>query len=252
MSALSSPVVIRKTWLSRKPRSIASLVAAWMILLLVLSSVFYWQNALQAQSWMPASGESIFERKEFFRLWTALFAHGDLGHLLSNSLSVFVLGYFMAGYFSLWFFPGAAIALGGLINLLTLFSYEPQIKLIGISGVVYWMGGAWLTLYLLLDQQRSLAQRFLRSLGVALAVFMPTSAFDPTISYLCHGYGFLVGVLSGALFYFLFRKKFLSALVVEQLLEENDENPVSNDFLNSTSSQGTIATGRSYAREDDP
>lgn len=219
--------VVRRTWLSRRPRFRASLIAAWSVFILIVTAVIYWKDLGGATALMPASGESVFQKHEYWRLWSALFAHADLGHLASNSLGIFVLGYLLTGYFSLWLFPTAALAVGGLANLLTLFSYEPQTRLIGISGVVYWMGGAWLVLYLLLDQQRSVTQRILRVLGVALGIFMPASAFDPTISYMCHFYGFILGLLSGGIYYAVNRKTFLKALIIEQVVEESpsEDNP---------------------------
>ncbi|WP_232469245.1 rhomboid family intramembrane serine protease [Bdellovibrio bacteriovorus] len=188
---------------------------------LIAMSVVYWRNWGGIGALLPASGEAVFKNHEYWRLWTALFAHADLGHLASNSLGIFVLGYFLSGYFSLWFFPVAALLVGGLTNYLTLLSYDPAVKLVGISGVVYWMGAAWLILYLLLDQQRTKTQRMLRAFGVALGVFFPASAFDPSISYLAHWYGFLLGLASGAVYYFVNRKAFLKALIIEQVVEDS-------------------------------
>lgn len=220
--------VVRRTWLSRRPHFRASLLAAWMVFLLILSAVLYWKNVAGLSDLMPASGQSVFRDHQVWRLWTALFAHADVGHLVSNALGLFVLGYFLMGYFSLWFFPIAGLLIGGFANYLTLLSYAPETRLVGISGVVYWMGGAWLILYLLLDQQRTWPQRLLRAGGVALGVFFPSSAFDPSISYLAHLYGFLLGLVSGGFYYLLNRKTFLKALTVEQVVEDSpsDSNPV--------------------------
>lgn len=224
MDSLSTPVthtLVRRTWLSRRPHARAGLLTAWCLLLLITGSLIYWMNFLGLGKLMPASGEAVFNNKELWRLWSALLAHANLGHLVANALGLFVLGYFLIGYFSLWLFPLAALILGGLANFLTLLHYAPQIQLLGFSGVVYWMGGAWLTLYLLLDQQRSRSQRVLRALGVALGVFMPSSAFDPAISYICHFYGFVLGVISAAFYYAFNRKIFLRALIIEQVVEDS-------------------------------
>lgn len=212
--------VVRETWLTRKPSPQAWLWTAWSVVLLLVGSVMYWQNFHGAADWMPASYQNVFNNGQWWRLWTTLFSHGDVGHLLSNSLLFSIFGYFLIGYFGPWMFPVAAFAFGGLTNAIVLTGYPPQVNLIGVSGVVYWMGGVWLVLYFLLDQQRTRLQRSLRSIGVALSVFMPTTAFDPQVSYQAHFVGFLLGLAFGAIYYFIFRSRFKKALVVETVYEE--------------------------------
>ncbi len=157
---------------------------------------------------MAASYNSVFVQGQYWRLWTTLFAHADVGHLLSNSLLFSFSDIFFQVISECGFFPIAALFMGGITNALVLPTYDPVVNLIGVSGVVYWMGGAWLTLYLLLDQQRSYLQRSLRSIGVALAVFMPSAAFDPQVSYRTHLVGFFIGVVFGAIYYFFRRSTF--------------------------------------------
>ena len=47
--------VIRGTWLSRAPNGNAFLVAMASWVVLALSCLLYWRDALGAQTWMPAS-----------------------------------------------------------------------------------------------------------------------------------------------------------------------------------------------------
>jgi rhomboid protease GluP len=214
---------VRETWLSHKPSPLAGFISALTVLILVIGAVCYWQGFIHADQWMAASGEAVFHQKQFWRLWTTLVAHGDTGHLLNNLLLFFVLGYLLVGYFGSWVFPVAAMFFGGVTNFLVLMNYAPEVKLIGASGVVYWMGGAWLALYFMLDQKRSYVQRSLRAVGVALGVFMPTSAFDPQVSYGAHLVGFILGVVFGFAYYFYRRAEFKKALVYEYIVSEEDE-----------------------------
>ena len=61
-----------------------------------------------------------------------------------------------------------ALLLGGLINAVVLQTMAPETFLIGISGVVYWMGAAWLTLFLLVDRRKIFKRRFAYALFLAL------------------------------------------------------------------------------------
>ncbi|MDG0816216.1 rhomboid family intramembrane serine protease [Bdellovibrio svalbardensis] len=209
-----------QTWLTRKPSPHAGFIAAISTFILVLGSIVYQQDFFQAHTWMDASRIKVFEHHQWWRLWTTLFAHADLGHLISNSILFFILGYFLTGYFGALLFPLAAFAFGGITNFFVLLNSPPDISLIGVSGVVYWMGGAWLALYFALDKRKTYLQRSLRIGGVALGVFMPATAFDPTISYGAHLIGFLTGLLYGVLYYLRHRSTFEAALISETITDE--------------------------------
>ena len=216
---------VRETWLSQRPSPLTGVKAAFITFVLVLGAILHSQNLFSAAEWMPASREAVFHQGEIFRLWTTLFAHGDMGHLLSNLMLFFILGYFVLGYFGSVVFPLAAFAFGGLTNFLVLLTYKPEIQLIGASGVVYWLGGVWLTLYFFLDLKRKIHQRALRALGVALTIFMPTTAFDPAVSYRAHLVGFLLGVLFALGYYLLKKDHFAKAVTYELVIDEAEPLP---------------------------
>ena len=220
MTSSEQQVVIRATWLSLKPHPLSAFVSALCTFTLALISLIYWKDIFNAQSWMPASGKAIFENHEFWRAWSSLFIHSDEAHLFSNSFLFFILGTFLAGHFGYFIFPILALFVGGLVNLFVIAGMPAEIKLIGASGIVFWMGGTWLILYFFLDRQRSLYQRAIRSIGVGLLLFVPAEAFNPSISYMSHWVGFLAGVISGALYFLIFRHKFRAAEVKEIIIEE--------------------------------
>lgn len=203
---------VSATWLSRKPSVNAGIISALATFILIIGSVIYQQNFFHAQEWMAASPQRVFQHKEYWRLWTTLFAHADVHHLLSNTLFFFILGYFINGYFGLALFPFAAFAFGGITNIFVLMNMPEDVKLIGASGVVYWLAGLWLTLYFAIDKRRTISARALRSIGVALGVFMPTTTFDPSVSYSAHLIGFIIGALYAGLYYWRHRRKFNAAL----------------------------------------
>ncbi len=103
--------------------------------------------------------------------------------------------------------------------------------MIGASGVVFWMGGAWLALYVMIEVRRTLKQRLLRALGVGLLLFFPSEAFDPQVSYLTHAVGFAMGLVSGLLVYFINRKKYRESirygLVVDEPISPATDSAVS-------------------------
>lgn len=226
-----SHLVITGNWLTQKPNPNALIVILISTLIVILGSFFHWNNILNLTEGMPANPTQVFTQHEYWRAWTSLLVHGDFKHLASNLFLFTVLGYFMAGYFSLLFFPLAAFLVGGITNLIVLSNMPPHTFLIGLSGLVYWLGGAWLILYFMIENRRTTWQKALRAIGVALLIFMPSEAFDPSISYEAHSVGFILGVLSGAIFYLINRTLFRSAdthTIIDEVPE--DFFPETNSF----------------------
>lgn len=224
---------IRETWLTRKPQKGAYQIATLSTLFMILFSLIIWHNVFGWGSAFVASREALFVNHEWYRAWTTSLQHADFGHLFSNALLFFVFGVFLNGHYGLLLFPFLAFVFGGITNIIVLLSYGKTSSLVGASGIVYWMGGAWLVLYLLIDRRRSVWQRVLRSVGVAILLFLPSQAFDPSISYRAHAVGFVLGVFTGAIYFRIHRKKFRAAEVIEFIPEETlnsldseaDENP---------------------------
>lgn len=221
-SASSSSFVLRETLLSRKPNPLASFAMAMTTLGVVMLSILAWTNFGEAESWMRASRESVFGQHEYWRAWTTLFVHGDGKHLLSNAFLFFILGTFLTGYFGITRVLAAALFFGGVTNFIVLRSMPLETHLIGLSGVVFWMGGAWLILYFLIDRKRTLMNRFLRAMGVGLLLFMPAEAFDPSISYESHFVGFIFGIIAGLLYFLIYKNTLREAEIYETVPPEDD------------------------------
>ena len=227
--------MVVENWLTRKLNSNAWNITLVLVALLMFGSLIFLHQFFGAESWMPASYESVFKNHEYWRLWTTLFAHADPAHLLGNLFLFIPFAYFLTGYFGVLLFPLLGFVVGGLINALTLTTLSGASTLIGVSGVVHWMGATWVTLYLLIDQREPTQRRILKSIGASLILFIPTS-FKPEISYLTHFLGYISGVISGAAFYFLNRKAFLAAVKFKIIKEEDEALPQADEehFFDST------------------
>jgi rhomboid protease GluP len=220
--------VVRATWLTQAPRPSSFTIAAISTSALLIGSALSWSDQNGLSDALSSSSELVFKSGEFWRLWSTLFVHADMGHLLSNCFLFFILGFFLYGHFGSLLFPLGALAAGGLVNAIALSTYAPEIRLIGASGVVYWMGGMWLVLYALLSRQKNLYHRWLRTIGVALLLFMPaTETIAPNVSHRTHFFGFLIGSISAIPYYLLNRQRFLAAEIRELVIEdiESEDDP---------------------------
>lgn len=216
-------------WLTRPLDPNAFFMAVISVLLLALASLLFWNDLGHAASWMTAIPQKVFQSHESWRLATALFAHADPAHLLSNSLLFFIFAVILYGHFGVVMFPVAALIFGGLTNLIVLKTMPPEAQLLGASGVVYWMGAVWLTLYFCLETRERFARRALKAVGIALMLFVPET-FHQEVSYLSHVVGFIFGVLWGFVYYYWNRQQFLATEVVE-LIDEGDDWLISDDEL---------------------
>ncbi len=167
---------------------------------------------------LGATPAAVFERGEFWRAWTALFAHADPAHLLSNLILFVPFAFALTRHYSLFFFPVAGFLVGGLMNLLVLRAMSPNHFLVGASGVVYWMGAAWVTLAYFVDRRERAGKRMLKAIGVSMLLFLPET-YRPEVSYYAHFLGYLSGVASALLYYAISRHDFHSAEVYETVLE---------------------------------
>ena len=193
-----------------------------MVMLLVLSNAVFLSGAFHLNDLMAASQDLIFNQHQYWRAWTALISHSDWGHLFSNLFLFAPFCYYLYGYFGPWYFPVTGFVIGGFTNMAVVKSMPAQINLVGVSGVVYWMGAAWLTLYLLIERRESVRRRLFKVLIISAVLFLPET-YKPEISYYSHFLGFAAGVVSSLGYYLINRKQILAAVVTETIIEQDED-----------------------------
>ena len=205
---------VRETLLSRKPREYSLEVAALSVMAVLWVSLLAWRNGSALMPALAATSARILGEQEYWRLLTAVAVHADLSHFLSNILFLAFFTYLLFGYFGFWVMPLLGLAMAALTNYLSLLTYPPQASLVGASGLVYWMAGFWLSMYLLVDRRLSFGKRVMRSVVVALVVFIPTTVQE-NVSYRAHAIGFGLGVVSAFAYFQRYRATIRAAEVVE-------------------------------------
>lgn len=216
--------VLIKNWLTQKPPAGGLVVTLLMSLILLAVGLMYIREWPLFRGYMAASYESVFENHQYWRLWSALWAHGDEEHLLNNALLFIPLSYLLNSYYGSWLFPTLGLLMGGLTNLLVLQTMSPATQLIGMSGVVYWMAGAWMALYFFIDRRRGPRFRITVVVSLLVMVLMPQN-YMPQVSYLAHFVGYVLGILSGAFWYVVHKEAFLRAEIYQEIYEPQDHAP---------------------------
>ena len=184
---------LAKTLLSKKlvPASIFLGVASYLVLLLLF---------IIDDQRLTANGYLVYEKGEYWKAFTSSLMHSDFVHLGHNTLFFLAFSVLLNSYFGFWIFPVLSFLIGGIINLIALKIYPPQVYLVGISGVIYFMAAFWMTLFVCLERQMPLGRRLIIVTAVSLVLFFP-EAFVKKVSYLAHALGFGLGIILGYLYF---------------------------------------------------
>ncbi len=134
---------------------------------------------------------------EWWRLFTAMFLHGGMTHILMNMFSLYLIGrgldmYFeKKAYVSIYLFSGL---LGGLASLYI----HPNSVGIGASGAIFGVFGA-LAGFFLAHRHKIAPQSkaFMKDFGIVLGLNLVLGLSMPSIDVSAHIGGLLVGLIGG-------------------------------------------------------
>jgi rhomboid protease GluP len=217
MASQLDPIVVG-TFLSLKPNPRARWITILSVVCLVFSSIAYWENWGGIQPGMAAIPEAVFGHHQYWRLITGQLVHSDWNHLADNLFSFILLSYLLNGYFGFGIFPLASLILGVMTFAAALWTYPPEVRLVGASGMIYAMAAFWLVLYLFVDRRYWFPRRLLHAAGFAL-VFLFPSTLQANVSYRTHAIGFGVGLVYGGIYY-LFYRRWLHSFEVYRVEED--------------------------------
>ena len=187
---------LTRTFLSKKATDGDVFVGVFSFLMLL--AVFLFSGRA-----LEASGILVFDKGEWWRVFTTSLMHADIMHLGHNALFFMIFAVLLKTYFGWFMFPVMSFLMGGLINLLTLSVYPKEVTLVGISGVIYFMASFWMTNYVMIERKMKFGRRLIIATGISLALFCPDLMnLDPKVSYLAHALGFALGIPSALAWFF--------------------------------------------------
>jgi len=209
-----------ESFLAGRPKSISFLPAIVLATVIVAVSILGWQDPELAQS-LAGNLKQVSESGEWYRCFSCMFLHKDARHLISNLVFLVPLGGLLSAYYGLAIFPLMALLFGGLTYYLSLLTYAPHVYLIGASGLVYVLFGMWISLMFYVESHLPWTKRFLRIIGFGLIMFIP-STITAHVSYQTHFIGLGIGLISGTMYGYHSRYKFMekNLLHLEQIERE--------------------------------
>lgn len=145
---------------------------------------------------------AVLARGEYWRLLTALFLHYGVPHLLVNLYALYVLGPSLESALGSVRFAACYLiaGLGSGAGVVTLwrFGWTESSLLVGASGAVMGVVGAWAGL-LIRNHQLPMARRRLVTIGAIVLIQTTFDFFTPQVSMAAHLCGFLAGLWIGLL-----------------------------------------------------
>lgn len=142
-------------------------------------------------------GPLVVLKGEWWRLFTAMFLHGGMTHILMNMFSLYLIGrgveiYFeRKAYISIYLFSGL---LGGLASLYM----HPDSVGIGASGAIFGVFGALAGFFLAhRDKIGTQAKAFMKDFGMVLGINLVLGLSIPSIDVSAHIGGLVVGIVGG-------------------------------------------------------
>lgn len=183
---------------------ITVVLAGINIVLFLITDLFLFRRQSEIAYFM-ALNPVLVMRGEYWRLFTSMFYHFGIDHLVYNMLMLFVLGSMLEPFFGkvrygvLYFVSG--LAAGGaslLYNGLIRGEEGMYVLCAGASGAVYGLIGAYVALFLV--QRKSLTAPEKNRLLFAVVFLLFGSIFDTGVGHDAHFGGFVAGLLLGSLY----------------------------------------------------
>ena len=177
-------------------------------ILIALNVLIYLVSAVLSESFIDMRTETLVQlgalygpytvaQQEWYRLFTAMFLHGGMTHLLMNMVSLYIVGraaeiYFdTRAYLVIYLFSGL---IGGLASLYM----HPGSVGVGASGAIFGVFGALAGFFLAhRDKIASQSKAFMKDFGIIIGLNLVIGLSIPAVDVSAHIAGLLVGIVSG-------------------------------------------------------
>jgi membrane associated rhomboid family serine protease len=135
---------------------------------------------------------------QYWRLFTAMFLHAGLLHLLLNMYGLWLFGSVIERALGTWRFAGIYLASGVLASVTSLLFADPRSVSVGASGAIFGLLGAWVA-YNFRRRSSPLASANLRTAALIVGLNLFLGFAVPGVDNLAHVGGLVAGAVAGSL-----------------------------------------------------
>ena len=177
-----------------KPYSIPAIV----ISVLCIIVVFLIYLGILDSTLCMLDAESLFQKQEWYRLFSSAFTHVEINHLMMNLLMLNVIATYAENYYGkAWMIAGYLLSAvtGGLLSMsYSLYSGNLYSSL-GASGAIYGLIG--MVLFQIMINWRKFNANFFRRLIMAVLLIIIGAVYSNGVDHMAHIGGFLGGYIFG-------------------------------------------------------
>jgi rhomboid protease GluP len=142
-------------------------------------------------------GYFVTVEEEYYRLFTSMFVHNDLMHIMMNMLSIYMVGRMVERLFRGWAYLSLYFV-SGLFGSYAYMYMSPLGSAVGASGAIFGVFGA-LAGYALVHRKTMQDEfmQFMRDFGIILVINFFIGMIFPNIAMSAHVGGLVAGVIGG-------------------------------------------------------
>jgi rhomboid protease GluP len=142
-------------------------------------------------------GPLVLIYNEWWRMFTAMFLHGGMTHLLMNMFSLYIVGRAVELYFDRRAYLAIYFS-SGLIGAVASLYIHPQSVGVGASGAIFGIFGAIAGFFIIYkDVIGPQSREFMKNFGVVIAINLFLGLSIPSIDMSAHIAGLVVGIVGG-------------------------------------------------------
>ena len=144
-------------------------------------------------------GPLVLVYDEWWRLFTAMFLHGGMTHIMMNMFSLYIVGRPIELYFSRWSYL-AIYLFSGLMGAIASLYMHPQSVGVGASGAIFGIFGAIAGFFIVYKKIiGSQSKEFMKNFAVVIAINLFLGLSIPSIDMSAHIAGLVVGIIGGVI-----------------------------------------------------
>jgi rhomboid protease GluP len=140
----------------------------------------------------------IIEDGQWWRVFTAMFLHGGLLHLLMNMFSLYLIGRSVELYFKFSAYLVLYLFSGIFAGFFSLYMHTENAVGVGASGAIFGLFGALAGFFLAhKSEMKTHSKAFMKDFGIILGINLIIGLSIPSVDVSAHIGGLIVGILGG-------------------------------------------------------
>lgn len=180
----------------------ATLLVTVNVVIFLLTDFFFFQEQEKLAYYMAMNPVLVTKYGEYWRLFTSMFYHFDIEHVLFNMVALYFAGTMLEPFFGKWRYLLLYFASGLFADVASVFYYSviarenaEVVFAAGASGAVYGLIGAYVSVMLFFRERLSREEKIRIPLMVFVLLFGNLS--EKSIGHAAHFGGFIAGGLLG-------------------------------------------------------